>query len=1100
VLWSRRSSSARTNQKAAFRSCAWLAQHPAHSLTALLLTPMKGTDQRAKFAAVSALLGVCDDLALLVLEPSPQALQHVSKQPLMKVVEVQKADEVLPADSVSASTSATARQQTCAQLVQVFVPALTSIATAGAARPTALTASAAECMLLLTQALCQQPYDSSTAAATSVALQNSILVLQVISNWYSETRTLYTAALQNLIDTITSNIAADNLQAAARYVSSSVQYIIGTAWPTAQLQKVTRTMSPAELLRQTVTKLIAEAMSSDDSNISAEEHALAVVIALSLALGEHDHTTMLAAMTTADASLLMQLHSAVVTCMRSSAAAVSLAVALLALVYVQCGVLTAVLSDEQAAQLLIQLLPLLSQHSTTAAVTALVILQHTAAVVLQRPELLLPLVLEQLQYRKGDSSATVAAIDRSDVLRLLAAVISELKRDAYCAAASSHSVLMQSITERVIDTLSGDTAAASADDDSALTAVLLQLEPTLAVTHLCSKLAAASSTTPAAATATAAAERALRTVLTHHADAAAAVSTFADCCRYADVAATWPATFTAQQLPQCAAALQATGALPGCLTAVARKVIAAPAESTPLAVFAALAATARSAQDAAAVLSVVVREMRSQSELTEAMLAEDGSSSVTASTATGSSSAAVATLLFARMSPLLLVRVLPVPALALALALSATTAGDAEESSDTAASTDATGATDDDDIAAELVAQLDRRLLRVYEYETVSKLAAEVLGRLPPHLTVPAGLARISAYTDTDSSSTSSTCSSSSSKSGSGSIELQALPSGLLVPASARASRSAVVLCAAAAVQPQSLHSSYVQQIAAVMVTVMAATTAAATDTTAAATALEKVQRGCIDCCARLLDSELAVSTATSTASAATAGMIGELCVTVGIRGESRSLFSALQQPSLQLRICLVNVLISAAKVYDAAKLRCLVELHGLLEACVTAGTASTSHTAEGELKAHYSEQQQQQLQAACLQAAFVLVLRGHSLYHYAERADALLLDLAAVVAAADASSRRSEVVRLGALKLLSAAVAALTVNTTAATTAAAAAVVVFDSTLQGVAAALIQLQQADESSELRSLAAVALQTLLQDKLAQQQQVQSFDADADDCE
>jgi hypothetical protein len=566
------------------------------------------------------------------------------------------------------------------------------------------------------------------------------------------------------------------------------------------------------------------------------------------------------------------------------------------------------------------------------------------------------------------------------------------------------------------------------------------------------------------------------------------VSTFADCARYADAAATWPAVFTAQQLPRCAAALQATGALPDCLAAAARKAIAAPAESTPLAVFAALAGAARSAQDAAAVLSLVLREMRSQSELTEAMLAEGDSSSATAAangtagtTAADSSAAAVTTLLFARMSPLLLLRVLPVPALALALSATAATASDADN---------------DDDIAAELVTQLDRRLLRVYEYETVSKLAAEALGRLPPHFTVPAALARISAYTDSSGSSSNS------------SAELQALPSGLLVPASARASRSAVVLCAAAAVQPQRLHSCYAQEIAAVMVTAMSATATGSTDTAAAAaaaTALEKVQRGCIDCCARLLDSKLNSSTTAATTAATAAGVIGELCVTVGIRGESLPLCTALQQPLLQLRICLVNVLVSAAKACNPAKLQCLAELHGLLEACVTAGTASISHTDAG--KADYSEeQQQQQLQAACLQAAFVLLLRGHSLYHYTERADALLLDLAAVVAAAAAgsSSRRSEVVRLGALKLLSAAVAALTVDasTTATSTATAAAVVavVADSTLQRVAAVLLELQRADESAELRSLAAVALQTLLQDKLAQHQQVQSFDADADNCE
>eukprot|EP00953_Heterococcus_sp_UTEX-ZZ885_P002812 2041-Heterococcus_DN1.PRE.1 len=253
------------------------------------------------------------------------------------------------------------------------------------------------------------------------------------------------------------------------------------------------------------------------------------------------------------------------------------------------------------------------------------------------------------------------------------------------------------------------------------------------------------------------------------------------------------------------------------------------------------------------------------------------------------------------------------------------------------------------------------------------------------------------------------------------------------------------------------------------MATALSATAAASTDTTAAAAAaaLEKVQRGCIDCCARLRDCELNSSTsaATTATSAATVGTIGELCVTVGIRGEWQSLCTALQQPSLQLRICLVNVLVSAAKACDPAKLQCLAELHGLLEACITAGTASVSQTDVG--KTDHSEEQQQQLQAACLQTAFVLLLRGHSLYHYTERADALLLDLAVVVAAAaDDSSRRSEVVRLGTLKLLSAAVAALSVDssTTATTTstaaaAAAAAAAVADSTLQRVAAVLLELQ-----------------------------------------
>jgi hypothetical protein len=495
VLWSRRSISARSNEKAAFRSCAWLAQHPPHSLTSLLLTPLQGTDQRAKFAAVSALLGVCDNLALLALEPS-QALQHVSKQAL-KIVDAQKAGEALAVDSISTATSANALQQTCTHLVQLFVPSLTSIATAGAAKPTALTASAAECVLLLAQALCQQPYDSSTAAATSVALRNSVLVLDVISGWYSDSRTLYRAALQSLSDTIQSNSVADNAQAAARHISHSVQYIIGTTWPTAQLQKVKRTLSPAELLTRTTAQLIAEAASSNNSNVAAEEHAHTVIIALCLAIGEHDATTVLTALTTADASLLMQLHSAVVTCMRSSAAAVSLAIPLLTQVYIQSGVVATVLSDKQAVQLLTKLLPLLSKHNNTAAAAtaAAAILQHTAVVMLQRPELLLPLVLDQLQQRAATSPAAAAAVDRTDVLRLLATVISQLKSDAYSAAASSRSVLMQSITERVIDTLSDTDAAV--DTDSAPTAVLLQLEPTQAVTRLCSMLSAAASSTTA---------------------------------------------------------------------------------------------------------------------------------------------------------------------------------------------------------------------------------------------------------------------------------------------------------------------------------------------------------------------------------------------------------------------------------------------------------------------------------------------------------------------------------------------------------------------------------------------------------------------------
>ncbi|CAM9374209.1 unnamed protein product [Chrysoparadoxa australica] len=749
------------------RSTAHLRSHPSHLLPQVLLEtlslPYSQGYAKSKLNAVGAVLGLCDtvfsylppqDKKFNEPPPAPE-LQlrmpgHKSQEPAKAglITDIsQHPDALEDLTLLPAETLHRDLWDSVICLSSALVPQLAQVALCDrpnsppaegetgvvSIQPTALTASAAEACILLMKASCLVALQDPVRSSSIWHLLPSLIdVLRLVQKWFAalEHRWLYIAAVKDLCDLCSDTMSKDTSarervarrkQQAERdglevgsditlaedsldnqrvpllaQLSASLGSVIGLrhTWPTAKLQG-TKTKK-IKALHVQVHGLMMGRMGSSGLSEAGEILARVITRNVCLLLGEVTDKTLRNSLA-ADPTLLPLLQEMFMATVHSTEQVVqSLGVAALKRT-VAC---TGALNSEAAAKQVATLLPLLDQGDTAAAA----VIQFITITLVQFPAITLPDVYVRM---RAESEQT-----RINMVKLLKQALPHLEdREVRCEMQQQ---LAQSLSD---SSLTVRNIAAEA---------FTLLDPVLATGKLCEMVGKGSQP----------AEAALGQVIMSY--PTQAMSSLLDCLK-SDRGGQNCRDRVLLLLPRWSKALLGTdGKLPLIMESAARKVLAAPEDTLPVTVFSSLATGAHPHHCGNKVLGLIYKQMLKQTPLSEKLLQDDGPESCEV----------VRTLLFARLSPLLLLKSLPKEALS-----PITPSGSSLRSvpgDDTDSEEEGQEASPPLTFEEKLWDLLQERIYRVYEYEQVSKLAAEVAAKLPVEVILPALLRRIKAVLPRD--------------------------------------------------------------------------------------------------------------------------------------------------------------------------------------------------------------------------------------------------------------------------------------------------------------------------------------------------------------
>lgn len=716
-------------------------------------------DKKAALSAVGALLAISD--AFLASRSPPSRSSQADS--LIQEVELPKASSVSSECAIAPEFNAL-----CDILCRECIPLLADCACLTPGKPTLLSASAVECSLQLTMAhVCSSNHESDAIVMTAPSLMR---ILGVVRQWFESVaeREPYIKALRNLASLISSMLreteALESNAALLRNISEingvplpsdvaaveeavklgwirvklhlcgSVMQIIGRHWPSASAPSMQSSHCTISWKRGNRPMAALASMLLDEEE--DPDSVLSALRCLCLQIGELSRTELASVLHGSHREPPVQLLPALQRCLKMGAqdeGHQGLACCALRRLMTDMGESEAFsAARSEGACNIVELL----RADNEASEAAIAVLTPAASL---QPTIFLPPILLILT---GAADVTVR-----NALRVMVGASGQMSTPT---RAYEMRLSLKLMCEHVIRFLGhGDVSIRQLAGHVLVNAS--QSDAVWLVTQICSRMSS-----PCPDWERLAAEEVLGSVVCGNVEEGRpprleALSATIDCVNSdesvtsgIDMASPWVRRLM-NHMPLWARRLQRASSLPEALEEAARKAMASPGDTLPLRALVSLAGVAV-AGEGLKVAELVRQEMTTQHRLTDSLLSDASHDSDVARSAQN--------LLFARLCPLLVLKSMPAVSLRC----------------------------EGSDVLLRLVAE---RVFAAAEFEGVSKVAAEVLGRLPAEEVVPLLLDCIENFYRNQNAS----------------ADWMSALGESIAPAASLATRSTVALCHAVSVQ-----------------------------------------------------------------------------------------------------------------------------------------------------------------------------------------------------------------------------------------------------------------------------------------------------------